>query len=121
MKRSSSYGLVLFILASAWIFMKVTKVQHSERVNWFADVSPWYLLIVFGCYCLAKLGYDLLTFNDYPKEIKKLEQVLHDSPAVYSPSMCTFIDFQHRLYLLFRTSPTLTQISKREDTSNLST
>jgi len=76
MKRSASYGLVLFILASAWMFMKVTKAQHSERVNWFADVSPWYLLIVFGCYCLAKLGYDLLTFNDYPKEIKKLEQVL---------------------------------------------
>ena len=29
----------------------------------------------FGCYCLFRLGLDLCTFNNYPIEIKKLEQV----------------------------------------------
>lgn len=75
MKRSVAYGAVLIILASAWAYMKISSAHFSDRVNWFTNVSPWYFLIVFGCYCLAKLGFDLLTFNDYPHEIKKLEQV----------------------------------------------
>lgn len=74
MKRSVTYFAIFFIMASSWAFMKFSRQQFSERVNWFTDISIWYLLIIFGCYCLAKLGYDLLTFNDYPKEIKKLEQ-----------------------------------------------
>ena len=37
---------------------------------------------MFGCYCLGKLGYDLVTFNDYPKEIQKLEEV--------GIALCTF-------------------------------
>lgn len=36
---------------------------------------PLYLLVVLGCYCLARLGSDLLAFRDDPAEIAKLEQV----------------------------------------------
>ena len=83
MKRSVTYALVAVISIAAWIYMKATKDAHSSLINWFTDVSPWYALMTFGSYCLAKLGYDLLTFNDYPKEIKKLEQVklFHDFSA----------------------------------------
>lgn len=75
MKRSVAYGVVIIVWISVWSYFKLTRSHFSERVNWFTDVSPWYMLILFGCYCLAKLGIDLLSFNDYPHEIKKLEQV----------------------------------------------
>lgn len=77
MKRSTSYAVVVLILVISWIFLKISSDKLPEIVNWYTDVSPWYSLILFGCYCLAKLGFDLLTFNDYPLEIKKLEQVCY--------------------------------------------
>lgn len=33
-----------------------------------------YFLIVFGCSCLLRLGWDLLTFNDYKQAVPLLEQ-----------------------------------------------
>lgn len=76
MKRSTSYaiGLILYIGAWLWLYC-LPNEGKSVMFIWFLDVFPWYTLIAFGSYCLGKLGYDLLTFNDYPHEIKKLEQV----------------------------------------------
>lgn len=75
MKRSFAYGAVIIVWVAIWSYFKLSQNHFSERVNWFTNVSPWYVLIIFGCYCLAKLGLDLLSFNEYPHEIKKLEQV----------------------------------------------
>ena len=47
--------------------------SNNDIKSWIVDISPWYSLICFGCYCLGKIGYDLLMFNDYPEEIIKLE------------------------------------------------
>ena len=38
-------------------------------------ISPFYLLIALGCYCLGKLGVDLLAFHDCSAETPKLEKV----------------------------------------------
>jgi hypothetical protein len=38
------------------------------------NVLPCYALIAFGSFCLARLGLDLLTFNDYPEQILVLEK-----------------------------------------------
>lgn len=39
-------------------------------------ILPWYGLIVLGCYCLYRLGVDLLKFRDCSvEETLKLEQV----------------------------------------------
>ena len=75
MKRSVAYGAVIFVWVAVWLYFKLSQNRFSDKVNWLTDVSPWYMLILVGCYCLAKLGMDLLSFNDYPHEIKKLEQV----------------------------------------------
>jgi dolichyl-phosphate mannosyltransferase polypeptide 3 len=75
MKRSTTYALVALLCAAVWGYLKFSSETLPKIVNWYTNVAPWYSLILFGCYCLAKLGFDLLTFNDYPKEIKKLEQV----------------------------------------------
>jgi cellulose synthase/poly-beta-1,6-N-acetylglucosamine synthase-like glycosyltransferase len=75
MKRRELYGWTLQLFLVVWIALQIFKSSLTPLANWYTAISPWYLLILLGCYCLAKLGYDLLTFNDYPLEIKKLEQV----------------------------------------------
>lgn len=44
-----------------------------DKLNVLSLTMPWYLLVSFGCYCLYKLGSDLLNFRNCPEEIKKLE------------------------------------------------
>ena len=66
---------VFVALSSIWLGLKISAPALPLVVSWWTDVSPWYSLIIFGCYCLARLGKDLLTYNDYPLEIGKLEQV----------------------------------------------
>lgn len=76
MKRYQVYGAALLAVVGTWTRFKI--VYHDaptdSKEKWVVDVIPWYFLICFGCYCLTKLGWDLLTFNDYPKEIGRLEE-----------------------------------------------
>ena len=73
MKRHQTYGLVLLTIVLQWTYLKLTVNQPSKELKWIIDILPWYSLICCGCYCLSKLGYDLILFNDYPLEIAKLE------------------------------------------------
>jgi dolichyl-phosphate mannosyltransferase polypeptide 3 len=91
MKRSTTYALVALLCAVVWGYLKFSSGTLPKIVNWYTDVAPWYSLILFGCYCLAKLGFDLLTFNDYPKEIKKLEQVGSLSHSFDAPVLTQFL------------------------------
>ena len=92
MKRHQLYfiGLILLVVLYLllWIFIhshsflqEWDQIISSERsltadkLQWMVSILPWYGLILFGCYCLMKLGSDLLNFNDCPKEIQKLSQV----------------------------------------------
>lgn len=101
-KRSNFYAIISVGLFCIWktIHFTATKLNMDERQYPTSEIAeiqekifdyylffvynrylfviktiPGYLLIVFGCYCLGKLGYDLVTFNDYPHEIQKLEAV----------------------------------------------
>lgn len=75
MKRHQSYGLIIASVAFLWLYLKVFgRGESYTEANWIIDVAPWYSLVCFGCYCLTKIGLDLLTFNDYPEEINKLEE-----------------------------------------------
>lgn len=55
------------------VYLVALKSYRSDILN----VLPFLLLIWLGCFCLAKLGYDLLTFNDYTLKTAELEQVHH--------------------------------------------
>ena len=91
MKRYQVYGIVLVVMVGAWLRMKIlymmaepslgTTTTEQQPWVWIVDVMPWYSLICFGCYCLTKLGFDLLTFNDYPDEIRRLEQDIRTAEA----------------------------------------
>lgn len=47
--------------------------QIPEKYHKVLWVLPWYALMTFGCYTLMRVGIDLMSFNDYPEEIKVLE------------------------------------------------
>ena len=75
MKRSSLYLSYIVIFILAWLLFGILSFYYDlDNFKWLFYVTPWLLLVWFGCYCLARLGIDLLTFNDYPDEIKKLEK-----------------------------------------------
>jgi len=44
-----------------------------EKAGKLSLLFPWYLLVSLGCYCLFRLGKDLLSFRNCPEEVKKLE------------------------------------------------
>jgi dolichyl-phosphate mannosyltransferase polypeptide 3 len=91
MKRHVAYGAFLVLLIAVWISLKISLLNSTpSRLQWFVNVSPFYGLIIFGCYCLARLGLDLMSFNDYPAEIKLLEKVCR-SFQMFSTSYITFI------------------------------
>ena len=83
MKRATLYLLyLLFILlayVSAWIGFYYCKQHEITGINqdiylWYLQVAPLYTLVAIGSVLLGKLGWDLIRFNDYPDEIKKLEE-----------------------------------------------
>lgn len=83
MKRYQVASAALLACVGVWLRLKMLYAGHdtSSSEKWLVDVCPWYTLILFGCYCLMKLGYDLLTFNDYPAEIALLERDIKAAEA----------------------------------------
>lgn len=71
MKRHVEVGLTIISFILMWIGWKMV-YANNKQISWYLNIMPFYAIILFGCYCLAKLGIDLLTFNDYPEEIIKL-------------------------------------------------
>ena len=71
MKRHMQMGISLFSFVLMWVGWKLI-YSENEQASWYLNILPFYCIILFGCYCLARLGLDLLTFNDYPEEIMKL-------------------------------------------------
>jgi hypothetical protein len=76
MKRHQKYLAAAAAVTLTWVYLKVSPSRmDSEQGRFLVDVFPWLLLMWWGCYCLGRLGLDLLLFNDYPTEIKVLEKV----------------------------------------------
>lgn len=72
MKRHLVFGILLAALFSLWVGLKFSAKKLPTAANWFVDICPFYAIILFGVYCLARLGTDLVAFNDYPEEVRKL-------------------------------------------------
>ena len=63
----------VFMLLSLWILSSyLIETPYISRIIF---TFPWLSLISFGSFCLARIGWDLLTFNDFPEEVKVLERV----------------------------------------------
>ena len=73
MKKHQIYGLCAVIVIAVWSFLEFNKsLIPNEIARWYIDVAPLFVVMTFGSYCLFKLGYDVVSFNDFPNEIEKL-------------------------------------------------
>ena len=73
MKRYHAYVGILLIACAIWLTSMINIDSiNSDNHKWIIKVAPLYFIMLFGTYCLSKLGFDLVTFNDYPKEIQSL-------------------------------------------------
>lgn len=78
MKRYQIYSLrflVFFAFWAALMYSRDSLFKENLAMHSVINILPIYILMCFGCYCLGKLGYDLLIFRDDPSEIDKLAQV----------------------------------------------
>ena len=71
-------------------WQKEKRPVSLDYLQWILSVLPWYSLICFGCYCLTKLGLDVLNFNDCPHEIQKMTQV---EPRLFLLMCLTFFSY----------------------------
>jgi hypothetical protein len=97
MKRHQKYLITALVIGTSWIYLKaIQKSFSSEPVRFLIDVFPWLLLMWWGCYCLGRLGLDLLLFNDYPGEIKVLEKVMQNKCFAVCISLCSVLVMDFR-------------------------
>jgi len=82
MKRATLYGGALSLVATILVGLKVYQQELPVGVlRDSVDVLPWFLLILFSAGCLSKLGIDMISFNDYPKEIAALAEDIKEARA----------------------------------------
>ena len=90
MKKVVRWSLCMIVFLAVWAallndipfslqgpireLVKVVRIIHYKSQSNCLK-SPLYLLIVFGCYSLAVIGFNLMTFPECEAESKSLEQV----------------------------------------------
>ncbi|NWY53205.1 DPM3 mannosyltransferase, partial [Chionis minor] len=64
------------LLGSAWVALALAPLGLWLPVSYRQALLPLpvYLLVVFGCYSLATVGYRLATFNDCEEAAAELQE-----------------------------------------------
>ena len=86
MKHWVSYVLYLSFVFGTWAALKYAVDSNHIDISSIVpssviDTFPWLLLMWLGCFCLGKLGLDIVCFNDMPQEIQKLEKEIVEAKA----------------------------------------
>jgi len=76
-------GIVTWLVAGIYGF----SIHNKEIIRIFY-VFPFLTLIYFGCYCLLRLGWDLLMFNDFPFEVDALAKVCFGIDTIMYVYIC---------------------------------
>ncbi|KIW08152.1 uncharacterized protein PV09_01085 [Verruconis gallopava] len=73
MSRATQTAAVLVLLASFYMSLFMGYAPLPEKVqNEVVPYLPFWALVSFGAYLLARLGWGVLTFNDVPEAHKEL-------------------------------------------------
>jgi dolichyl-phosphate mannosyltransferase polypeptide 3 len=70
--KFSSY-LTLFFAIWLSLLNNLVPITVPPQYRSILFSLPFYLLILFGCYSLAAIGYNLLIFRECPDAMKELE------------------------------------------------
>ncbi|KAJ5498383.1 hypothetical protein LT330_009984 [Penicillium expansum] len=75
MTRAVQTLSVLLLVSSLYLSLFLGLVPLNETVQTeIIPVLPFYTLIVFACYLLARLGVAIFTFNDVPEAHAELQK-----------------------------------------------
>ncbi|NWI67657.1 DPM3 mannosyltransferase, partial [Todus mexicanus] len=75
MTKLGQWLLVLALLGSAWAALALSPpLPVPVPVRQALLPLPLYLLVAFGCYSLATVGYRLATFNDCEEAAAELQE-----------------------------------------------
>ncbi|KAL2000831.1 hypothetical protein VTN02DRAFT_2570 [Thermoascus thermophilus] len=75
MTRAQQTISVLLLVSSLYLALYLGLVPLNETVQReIIPVLPFYALISFGCYLMARLGWAILTFNDVPEAHEELQK-----------------------------------------------
>ncbi|XP_029918918.1 dolichol-phosphate mannosyltransferase subunit 3 [Myripristis murdjan] len=71
----------VLVLGAAWALvtfdlLDLSLPQTYKEVAW---PMPLYLLVTFGCYSLATVGYRVATFNDCEEAAKELQEQIKEA------------------------------------------
>ncbi|XP_006824180.1 dolichol-phosphate mannosyltransferase subunit 3-like [Saccoglossus kowalevskii] len=74
-------GLSLFFSVWASIVFDLVPVSFDQRIYQVVLPLPIYLVIAFGCYALAVVGYRTATFNDCVEAAEELKEEIMQAKA----------------------------------------
>ncbi|XP_062266030.1 dolichol-phosphate mannosyltransferase subunit 3 [Platichthys flesus] len=72
-------GVSLVLAAWAVVSFDLLDLRLSHTYREVAWPMPLYLLVSFGCYSLATVGYRLTTFNDCEEAAAELQEQIREA------------------------------------------
>ncbi|KAJ9194349.1 hypothetical protein DTO166G4_1565 [Paecilomyces variotii] len=80
MTRAQQTISVLLLVSSLYLSLYLGLVPLNETVQTeIIPVLPFYGLISFACYLMARLGLAILTFNDVPEAHEELQKEIEQA------------------------------------------
>mgnify|MGYP000274172678 CR=1 FL=1 len=68
-------SMVTLMALSVGLKLYVGAEEGAEKgIEATINALPWLALMWLGCYCLFKLGWDILSYRDMPEAIEELAQ-----------------------------------------------
>ncbi|XP_069807054.1 dolichol-phosphate mannosyltransferase subunit 3 [Dendropsophus ebraccatus] len=83
MTKLAEWMLGLILVGGVWVTLTFDLVGVAlPRACWeVVWPFPVYLLVAFGCYSLATVGYRVATFNDCEEAARQLQAQIHEAKA----------------------------------------
>ncbi|XP_064204657.1 dolichol-phosphate mannosyltransferase subunit 3-like [Anguilla rostrata] len=72
-------GASVFGVAWGLVVLDLMNLRLPRAYREVAWPMPMYLLVVFGCYSLATIGYRVATFNDCREAAKELQAQIQEA------------------------------------------
>lgn len=73
------FGVSVVVAAWALVTFDLLDLSLPQTYREVAWPMPLYLLVSFGCYALATVGYRLATFNDCEEASKELQRQIKEA------------------------------------------
>ncbi|XP_023126989.1 dolichol-phosphate mannosyltransferase subunit 3 [Amphiprion ocellaris] len=73
------FGVSLLVAGWALVSFDLLDLKLPQPYREVAWPMPLYLLVSFGCYSLATVGYRVATFNDCEEAAKELQEQIKEA------------------------------------------